>query len=167
MTPARQQEIERLFRDTGAGIGGYVLARTGDAECAEEITARVFLQVVRNWNQRRGPALPWLWAIVRNELARHYRAMKSWQPLAEDIADRVLPPDAVVERNESAFKLREVMLALSEEEQELLGLKFYLQRSNLEIAAVLGISPSLVGVRLYRLLREMRGKLESRKVETP
>ena len=41
--------MERLFRQYGRGVGGYLLARTGDPELAEEITARVFLTVVRRY----------------------------------------------------------------------------------------------------------------------
>ena len=73
MTGDQRGEIEWLFRQYGKGVGSYLLARVGDPELAEEITARVFLAVVRHYAQRRGSAVAWLWAIVRSELARHYR----------------------------------------------------------------------------------------------
>ena len=40
-----REKIEQLFVQYGRGVGGYVLARVGDADLAEEITARVFLTV--------------------------------------------------------------------------------------------------------------------------
>ena len=70
MAADARDDIEQLFRRYGRGVGSYVLTRVGDPELAEEITARVFLTVVRRFDQVRGREAAWLWAIVRSELAR-------------------------------------------------------------------------------------------------
>jgi RNA polymerase sigma-70 factor, ECF subfamily len=157
LTPTRQQEIERLFRDHGKGIGGYVFARVGDAELAEEITARVFLQVVRAYAQLRGPPLPWLWSIVRTELARHFRRPMTSRPLDESLQDTKLLPGDEAERSESSALLAMALKRLEESDRELVGMKFFLRMKNNDIAAAMGLTASNVGVRLFRAIQQLRG----------
>lgn len=160
MTSSHQQEIERLFREYGKGVGGYVLARVGDAELAEEITSRVFLQVVRHFDQRRGPPAPWLWGIVRNELARHFRAPLRRSSLDESLQDTKLLPSEELERREFSALLTTALERLDETDRELIGMKFFLRMGNQEIAAATGLTPSNVGVRLFRTIQRLRGLME-------
>ena len=160
LTPRQQQEIERLFREYGKGVGGYVFARVGDAELAEEITARVFLQVVRAYSQLRGPPLPWLWSIVRSELARHFRGPARQRPLDEALQDTKLLPGDEAERKESSLHLRAALERLDEVDRELIGMKFFLRMNNREIADATGITPTNVGVRVFRAIRQLRAWME-------
>ncbi|HYT88825.1 MAG TPA: sigma-70 family RNA polymerase sigma factor [Gemmataceae bacterium] len=151
-----RREIEQLFRAHGKGVGSYVLARVGDPELAEEITSRVFLTVVRCYHQQRGSVLGWLWAIVRSEVARYFRDRRPQISPSEDLpAPLELPPDELA-RRELHDCLRTAMGKLSEEQQQLLGLKFFLNLRNQEIAEATGLTPSNVGVKLHRALRELR-----------
>jgi RNA polymerase sigma-70 factor (ECF subfamily) len=159
LTLSRQQEIDDLFRHFGAGIGNFVLARVGDPELAEEITARAFLQVVRHIEQLRGPPMPWLWSIVRTELAKHFRGLAHHRPLDEGhIDDR---PSLVedLENREFAGRLQEVLAALPDDDQQIIAMKFFLRQTNREISAALQLTPSNVGVRVFRILRQMRGMM--------
>ncbi|MCI0459399.1 MAG: sigma-70 family RNA polymerase sigma factor [Gemmataceae bacterium] len=152
-------EIEQLFRTHGRGVGNYVLARVGDPELAEEITSRVFLIVVRRYHQRRGSILAWLWAIVRSELARHFRERRQHTPPPDDLpAPLELPPEQLA-RRELHAALQTALGKLSDEQQQLLGLKFFLGLRNQEIATTTGLTPSNVGVKLHRALRELRDLL--------
>mgnify|MGYP002399731273 CR=1 FL=1 len=158
MTSADRHVIEQLFLRHGSGVGSYVLARVGDAELAEEITARVFLTVVRRFDQLRGSAVGWLWAIVRSELARHFRR-RGGQPLGELPSPRPLPLEEMAER-ELHIRLQGALERLSEEQRDLVSMKFFLGLRNLEIAEATGLTPSNVGVKLHRALRELRDLLE-------
>jgi RNA polymerase sigma-70 factor, ECF subfamily len=156
----RQREIEELFRAHGKGVGGYVLARVGDPELAEEITSRVFLTVVRRFHQQRGSVLGWLWAIVRSELARHFRGRQPQEaPSASLPASQELPPEELA-RRELHECLQAALGKLSEEQRQLVGLKFFLGLRNQEIAAATGLTPSNVGVKLHRALAELRELLD-------
>ena len=65
-----------------------------------------------------------------------------------------------------AAELRELLAGLgnlSEREQEIIRLKFVGELKNREIAPIMGLSESHVGVILYRALRKLRSQL---KVET-
>jgi RNA polymerase sigma-70 factor, ECF subfamily len=155
-----RDEVERLFRRYGKGVGSYVLTRVGDPELAEEITARVFLIVVRRYAQVRGSEAAWLWAVVRSELARHYRGLRPHRPPSDEIADQAASPDEALLRRESHERLSSALDRLPEPQQRLVYLKFFLGMRNLDIAAACGLTPSNVGVVLHRALKQLRAWLE-------
>lgn len=152
----RRDEIERLFRRYGRGVGSYVLTRVGDPELAEEITARVFLKVVRCLEQLRGQEAGWLFAIVRNELARHFRARDRHTPIAPDTpAPDMLPPEYAAQ-SEMRCRMQAALGQLSPRDQQLVYLKFFQQLRNPEIANATGLSVSNVGVALHRAIKQLR-----------
>ncbi len=158
MTDDERRRIDDLFVRCAAGVSRYVLLRVGDAELAEEITARVFLVVVRNIHQQRGSLIAWLWAIVRTEISRHYRA-RSHRPIAEDaIAPEAMPFEQMM-REEANERLQNAVSRLADEQQQVLSLKFFFDLSHQEIADALGISVSNVGVRVHRAVSELRTML--------
>jgi RNA polymerase sigma-70 factor (ECF subfamily) len=150
-----QDEAERLFRQYGRGAASYVLARVGDAELAEEITARVFLTVVRRLSQRRGSAAAWLWAIVRSELARHFRRRPTVAPPADLPGPDAAPLEEAI-RRETQAKLQAALARLAPQQQQLIYMKFFLNMPHQEIAEAAGMTPSNVGVTVFRTLRELR-----------
>jgi len=156
----RREAIERLFVQYGRGVGSYVLARLGDAELAEEITSRVFLTVVRQFDKCRGSAVGWLWAIVRSELARHFRRRRRLVPLGDDPVDLADSPPQELARREMQQQIRAAMAELSDQQQQIIGMKFFLQVRNKEIAEALGISANQVGVKVHRALRQLRDLMD-------
>ncbi len=134
--------------------------RVGDPELAEEITSRVFLKVVRNHDQLRGPPAPWLWAIVRNELARYFRDRKCSEPLSEELRDDRPIPSEVLEHRQAIENLSAAIDQLSDETQQLIYMKFFLNLSQREMAQATGLTESNVGVRIYRTLQQLRTLLE-------
>jgi RNA polymerase sigma-70 factor (ECF subfamily) len=159
LTEDARKQIESLFLRYGPGVGSYVLSRVGNAELAEEITARVFLAVVRSYRPPIASPVGWLWSIVRTELSRHYRN-RPLQAFPHDVAHGDPTPGESLESKEQAELVRDAMGKLTEEEQELVSLKFYLGLGNQEIAQALGISANHVGVKLHRALRTLRVLLE-------
>ncbi len=159
-------QIEALFRRHAAGVGGYVIARTGDPELAEVITSRVFTLVVRKFHQcgdGQAAQTAWLWAIVRNELARYFRDRKSHTPLDETVAqhaeDDKDEPSEAMQRQELHERLHDAMAHLSEEQQQILYLKYFQDMPNKRIAEVLATTPNNVGVKVHRTLKVLRALL--------
>lgn len=155
-----RERAERMFRAYGAGVGGYVLARVRDAELAEAITSGVFLIVVERIGQCRSSEAGWLWSIVRSEIARHFRDRRDHDPLDEAVADGAMSPPERIARDEMQAHLAEAMRNLSEEQQELIGMKFFLDMSNLDIAAATGKTASNVGVMLHRAVKQLRSLMQ-------
>ncbi len=159
MNEEARKRIDDLFRRYAAGVGRYALIRIGSPELAEEITARVFLSVVRNIHQQHGSAVGWLWAIVRTELSRHHREPVR-QAYPQDAPSTELMPLDQLERRERDALLTGALKNLPDAEQQLISLKFFLGLSNVEIAETVGLTPGNVGVKLHRALKELRRRLE-------
>ena len=159
MTGRQQEEIERLFRQYGEGVASFVLARVGSAELAEEITSRVFLTVVRQFGQQNRSPAGWLWAIVRTELARHFRECREVHAGVELLADAAGPPEQLV-RRETHARLQAALERLSEDEQQIVYMKFFQDMRNQEIAAATGLTASHVGVIVFRTLKQLRALME-------
>jgi RNA polymerase sigma-70 factor (ECF subfamily) len=155
----RRERIETLFRTYARGVGGYVLARVGNAELAEAITSRVFLIVVRSIEQCKTSPASWLWSIVRSELARHFRDRKDHAALDESLPDPAAEPPERASQREMQARTREALARLSEEHQRLVYMKFFQGMANKEIAAATGLTASNVGVLIHRALKQLRGYL--------
>lgn len=156
-----RQAIERLFVQYGRGVGSYLLARVGDADLAEEITARVFLTVVRRYHQCRGSEVGWLWSIVRSELARAFRGRRRVAPLPDELVDPAETPPEELQRRETWRRMRSALEKLPEPQQEIVSMKFFLNLRNTEIAEALGLSASNVGVKIHRAVRRLQELMEN------
>lgn len=156
MTPEQQKTVEELFSRYSRGVGSFLLARVGDAELAEELTARVFAAVVGAIGQCSGPPAGWLWTIVRNELAMHFRSKRSTRRLDElELHDpRELPDRA--EQSEAGDQMTRALRQLPEEWQKIVWMKFFQDMSNTAIAEALSLTPGHVGVLVHRALKQLR-----------
>lgn len=166
LTEDRRQRVEELFRRYGKGVGSYLLARVGDADVAETVTSAVFLTVVRRIDQCRTSPVAWLWSIVRTELARYFRDRKEFHSLdglpAEppDGSDVAQDPGRRAERREDGRRIRWALEQLTDEQQALVYMKFFLDLPNVEIAESLGMTPSNVGVVAHRAIKRLRELME-------
>jgi RNA polymerase sigma-70 factor (ECF subfamily) len=172
ISDARSQ-IEALFRRHAAGVGSYVMARTGDAELAESTTAQVFALVVRKFDQCRESPAAWLWSIVRNELARHFRDSRAARGQVSldggfdaALIDREPPPDHALHRAESSALLHEALGQLDEEQHTIVYMKFFQDLPNIEIAEALDMTANSIGVKVHRALKRLRELMEPKALET-
>jgi RNA polymerase sigma-70 factor (ECF subfamily) len=154
-----RKKIEELFRRCGRGVGSYVLLRVGSPELAEEITARVFLAVVRSIHQQNGSLIGWLWAIVRSELARHYRE-RPHQTYPADLASASALPLELLEQQERDALLHAALKRMPDNEQQLLSLKYFMGLTNIEIAQATGLTSTNVGVKIHRSLKNLRALMQ-------
>jgi RNA polymerase sigma factor (sigma-70 family) len=69
------------------------------------------------------------------------------------------PEQAVIDEEESRM-LKQCIRKLSAPEQEIVSLKFSAEMTNRQIAGVLGLTESNVGVILYRAVRKLRSDFE-------
>lgn len=168
LTDEQRQQIESLYRRFGKGVGSYVLTRTGDRHLAESITGRVFLIVVRRFEQCTGNPVAWLWSIVRSELARQFRDRKRHEPIAghsaaacgHEPADTLTDPADRVEQADQAVQIRWALDQLDEPAHTLVYMKFFLEMSNTDIAAALAMTPGHVGVSAHRALKRLKELME-------
>ena len=142
----------------------YMFARVGNQAEAEDLTSQVFLAALESLahyrSQGRFPA--WLFSIARRKIADHCRSRQPQSPLelAANLASSAPDPLAETLRVEELESLKEQLALLTEDERELLRLRFAARLNFSEIAVLLDRNESSVKMTLYRLLPRLEKRLE-------
>jgi RNA polymerase sigma-70 factor (ECF subfamily) len=153
-------------------VYNYVRYRVGSPEAADDVTAQIFEQVLRHlpeYQPRRGLFAAWLFRIARNtvyDYLRHHRRHPSLslEALTDRISDQPGPEQQLEEGLRRAHIL-DAIAALSEREQEVIALRFGAGLTNRQIADLLKVSESNVGVIVFRTLGKLRQALRAEEHE--
>ena len=144
----------------------YLLS--GNAADAEEAVQDGFVKAYRALGRfRRGaPLRPWLLRIVSNEARNRRRSAGRREALALRVAvadrpgDAVPSPEAALLAGEWHETLLAAVNALSEEHRLAIACRYFLELSEEETAAALGVRRGTVKSRLARALARLREELE-------
>jgi RNA polymerase sigma factor (sigma-70 family) len=157
------QEFIALYSQLFPRVYNYIRYRCGDADIADDLTATAFekaLNRLGDYRPLRGPFAAWMFAIARNVVNNHRRAMKhrNWLSLDNlcDFPNHELSPEDGLIHSEIQDALLIAMEKLSERERDLLSLKFAGKFTNRRIHDITGLSESNVGIILYRSLQKLR-----------
>lgn len=109
------------------------------------------------WEDRRTEA--WLFAVCRNRAIDLQRKLKRIIPIHRDLPERISEepgPGTVLESRELAGCLRQLLEHLSENQREVIVLKFQNDLSYREIAGITELSVTNVGFLLHTGLKKLR-----------
>lgn len=154
-----------LFDQYYDSIYRYCRHRLYHADAAEDATAETFLKVARHYHAFRGQqdaALrAWLFRIAGNEVVAYRRAQTRRRNLHERLR-RDLQTAAQDNRSEfpSWPELFSAMQKLPNADQELLTMRFLEQTPYEQIAQVVESTPAALRVRVHRILKRLRRRLE-------
>lgn len=147
----------------------YVYFRVGNAQEAEDMTEQVFLkawQSLPGYEHRGHPLTSWLYRIAHNVVADYHR---KWggrpSPLAlEDWAEDRNEPAAIEQMisAEEAADLSAAIVQLSEDQQQVIVLRFIEGMSYAEVAEILSKSPGACRVLQHRALAVLNELLADR-----
>lgn len=131
----------------------YCYFKTNHRETAEDITQETFLRFWESENyQESGQALQYLYTIARNLCIDHYRRSKPSLSLetAPDTAAEHTPQNDAEEKVLTRIAVQAALAQLTQEERELLLLRYANEVPISVIGALMGISRFAV----YRRLRQ-------------
>lgn len=155
------EHFDRLF--------AYVRMRVGEREC-EDVVGDILLRAIERLDQVKGDPAAWLFSIARSRIADHFRQAfqrkgagmgtqgTDMQNAALDdrpAANSIVPFDEL-EAAEFRGLLQKRLALLSDVERDVIAFKFTDGLSNTQIADVLGITRSNLGVILHRALKRLR-----------
>jgi len=126
--------IERVYR--------YIYFRVTDDASAEDLTSQVFLKAWENLDRYQignSPYLAWLYTIARNLVIDYYRTKKETVNLDDAVhlkTDGPSPDDEVQGRFE-VQALRAAMHFLTDEQQQVLILRFIAGLSTEQVAGIM------------------------------
>ncbi len=155
--------FSELYQRFLPGVYRYHLARTGQVQEAEDLTAQTFLTALEAIHGFRGQGsfAAWLFGIASHKLADHYRRQRPDLPL--ELAETVhspnpLPEDAAVQRLEMR-RVTRVLRLLTPERAEAVVLVLFGGLSMTEAAQTLGKSEAAVKMLVHRGLSELKERL--------
>lgn len=154
----------KLYRRHYDGIFRYCSHRLFDRSAGEDVTSKVFLKVVENFELFTGDGHDfrnWLYRIATNAVNEHlrkaYRDDRALRRAAQDIArgsgSCEAPADDMGEKRDA---LGRALLALKRRYQAIIVLRFFENMKLSEIAAILGSGPATVRSQLSRALAALR-----------
>jgi RNA polymerase sigma-70 factor (ECF subfamily) len=140
---------------------GYLITTLKDKQLAEDILQTTWLKAIEALPrfQERGSGLGgWLFAIAKNECRTHWRRSAKEVPFDPLLHDRGVDDREELERS---ILVRQIFERLSEDDREILRLRYIADLSHDGIASALGISSVAARVRVHRALARARNVLSS------
>ena len=162
---SRLARFDALFTAHQRHILAYAMRRTQAWADAEDVAAETFTIAWRKFDAiPADEPLPWLYAVARRVLANHRRGNGRRERLAAllSVEDVATPMRAGEDRDGPAF---DALGSLSPADQEILRLVAWEELGNQAIAAVLGITPNAVAIRLHRARARFADALARRSPE--
>jgi len=158
---AAYEELVRIHQGIAFRTAYLIAGSTTDAE---EAAHDAFVKAYRALGRfRRGrPFRPWLLAIVANEARNRNRSARRRHALALRAAEEIRPGDAAPSPEAAALGRERQNLVLtavnrlSEEHRLVVACRYFLDLSEADTAAALGIRTGTVKSRLARALERLR-----------
>ncbi len=159
--------LEQLYLEHFDRIYSYLHLTVGNRHDAEDLTTQTFLKMLESIGRFRWGAAPfsaWLFRIAHNLAMDHFRARRRWQP-EEEVPE---PPGMVESSAEeeamralSSESMLDLIEQLSDEQRQVLILKFVFDFSNEEAATVLDKTEGAVKSLQHRALASLQRHVAS------
>lgn len=161
-----KEELAEIFELYYKRLYNYSYYRVDSHEAAEDITIQVFEKVMQKFHtyiNEKSKFEVWMFTIARNTINDYFRKQKRHKVISIDsIIDLVSkdkgPEDLIIieERNN---KLLNALNILDVKERNIIAYKFGAGLKNVEIAKILKIGESNVGVKLHRIMKKLKNEM--------
>jgi RNA polymerase sigma-70 factor, ECF subfamily len=158
--------LEELYLIHFDRIYSYLHMSVGNRHDAEDLTNQTFVKMLESIDRfqwRSAPFSAWLFRIAHNLAMDHFRAGRRWQPEEEPPEPHDSPQQPADEEALHSIGRRsmlEMIEGLSEDQQQVLTLKFVFDFANGEVAAILGKSEGAVKSLQHRALASLQRELQ-------
>jgi RNA polymerase sigma-70 factor (ECF subfamily) len=144
----------------------YVYFRVGDEAEAEDLTEEVFIrawEALPGYKVREFPFTSWLYRIAHNLIVDYHRRSKAGPLINVDDIPEISgsqSPERLLEDAQTQHKLAEAIRQLSDDEQQVIVLRYIEGLSHDEVAAAIGKSNEASRVIQHRALARLQGLLK-------
>lgn len=168
--------VDRAAKGSGEAFGqlyqiyvdriyNYIYYKTGHSVDAEDLTEQVFIkswEAIRRFRFEGKPFAAWLFKVARNVVIDHYRTRKNNTDLSEVISAIAHDgdPEAFAQRRATAQVLMTAIRRLTDEQQQVILLKFIDGMDNTEISATMGKKEGAIRALQYRALLALQRILQ-------
>jgi RNA polymerase sigma-70 factor (ECF subfamily) len=155
----------RIFEYYYQDVYNYIYHKVANVHLAEDLTSDVFLKVLESidsFSFRGVPLAMWLLRIARNLMVDYFRGQpkSSDFPIKEDLLPAEVGPSDIFERKLTRQQLVRAFSDLTEDQQDVIILKFVDGLTNTEVGQVLGKSEGAIKSLQHRALVSLNRVLE-------
>jgi RNA polymerase sigma-70 factor, ECF subfamily len=153
----------RLYNHYVQPVYRYLYSQVGTVHDAEDLTSQTFMTAYESLPRyrERGYFSAWLFRIARSRMVDHFRGSR--REVGLQAAERIKAThDALgqVIQDEELNRLNALVCELTEEEQDLIRLRYIADLSFAEMAYLLGKREDAVKKSVYRLLARLKSQME-------
>jgi RNA polymerase sigma-70 factor (ECF subfamily) len=155
-----------LYRANVQAIHRYIYYRVNNAQLAEDLTGDVFmgaLKSIHDYSDTGKPFIAWLYRIAHARVVDHYRRTQR-RPTESDIEDEPIAVNADMDhellRQQAAQALKKALDGLTDEQQQVIMLRFVEGHSLEMVAQVMNKKANAIKALQHRALRTLAGKLK-------
>ncbi len=158
--------LEELYLIHFDRIYSYLHMTVSNRHDAEDLTTQTFVKMLESIGRFRWQSAPfsaWLFRIAHNLSMDHFRARRRWQP-EEEVPEPVgsEEPSAEAEAMQSIGRqsMLELIDTLSQEQQQVLTLKFVFNFANADVAKILDKSEGAIKSLQHRALASLQKQIQ-------
>ena len=147
-------------------VYNFIYSKIRNAADTDEVVNDVFYKVFMNLEQYSGtsPFTAWLFSTANHSIIDYYRrknkkrqiVTEDWEEFFIEAAPEFEQPENKLLTKEETRQLLDAVGKLNEREQEIIKLKYWADCSNVEIAEILNLTSSNVGIILFRALDKLK-----------
>lgn len=153
--------IHKLYEKYFPKIYNYAFMQMGDVQAAEDLASDVMLKMIESINKYTFRGLPfgaWVFRIARNRLIDLHRRRKrrGEVDLSETLSTALANPQALAERALERGQLQIALKHLTEEQRQVIVLKFIEGFDNRSVGRIMGRSEGAIKSLQHRALGALR-----------
>lgn len=138
----KESILSGLYEKYYDKIARYAYLRVGNKAEAEDIAGEVFLKALKSlksYKERGTPMQAWLFRIAHNLVIDYFRKNKKWKTVSiENIQiESEINPVTKAERDLQIERVKEAMEQLTQEQREVIRLRFFGELTSREAGQVL------------------------------
>ena len=160
--------IHTIYETYYPKIYNYAFMQMGDVQAAEDLASDVMLKMIESIRRYRFKGLPfgaWVFRIARNRLIdlHRRRRRRGEVDLNETLASTLANPQVLAERALDRGQLQLALKHLTEEQRQVIVLKFIQGFDNRSVGRILGRSEGAIKSLQHRAMIALRRVLVSEK----
>jgi RNA polymerase sigma factor (sigma-70 family) len=164
MPPTREQFIEQAMADFESPLIGYAATLLNDTDRARDVVQDTFVRLCQQDAAKvRDSLKSWLFTVCRNRALDVLRKEKRTRPLDDSgwkkVAEPSLQPDEQADFDERLSRVMALLDRLTENQREVILLKFQHGLSYHEIEAITGLGNGNIGFLIHTGLKRLRDLL--------
>lgn len=159
-----ESTLSSLYEEYYDKIARYAYYRVGNKAEAEDIAGEVFLKALKSlksYKERGIPMQAWLFRIAHNLVVDYFRKMQKHKtvPIDNVQIESGINPAMIVEEKVELERVKKAMEQLTQEQREVLRLRFFSELTSREAGQVLNKSDGAVREMQRAAIEKLRNLL--------